>query len=138
MQPDLQVGRSRRSDMRFRSRLAVWTIGAFGLTGLLTSTTLAQQRAAAPPAPTFSKDVAPILQKSCDNCHRPGSIGPMSLLTYQDARPWARSIRTRVEKREMPPWYIDRHVGVQQFLDDPSLSDAEISTIVKWVDAGAP
>jgi len=124
--------------MGFRFRLAASGIAAFGVIALLTSPTIAQQRAATPAAPTFSKDVAPILQKSCDNCHRPGSIGPMSLLTYQDARPWARSIRTRVEKREMPPWYIDRHVGVQQFLDDPSLTDAEISTIVKWVDGGAP
>jgi len=89
-------------------------------------------------APTFSKDVAPILQKSCQNCHRPGAIAPMSLLTYQDARPWAKSIKARVTTREMPPWYIDRHVGINKFKDDPSLTDAEIATIVKWVDAGAP
>ena len=62
----------------------------------------------------------------------------MSLLTYEDARPWARSIRAKVSEREMPPWYIDRHVGIQKFDPDPSLTDAEIATIVKWVDSGAP
>ena len=87
-------------------------------------------------AVTFSKDVAPILQKACQNCHRPGAIAPMSLLTYQDARPWARSIKQKVPSREMPPWYIDRHVGINKFKDDPSLTDAEIATITKWVDAG--
>lgn len=87
---------------------------------------------------TFTKDVAPILQKACQECHRPNNIAPMSLLTYEEARPWARSIRVKVSEREMPPWYIDRTVGVRKFDPDPSLSDAEIDTIVKWVDAGAP
>src|SRR5215813_13545502 len=93
---------------------------------------------AAPAQVTFTKDVAPILQKSCQVCHRPGAIAPMSLLTYDDARPWARAIREKVAKREMPPWYIDRNVGITEFKDDPSLSDADIATIVKWVDGGAP
>src|SRR5262249_28694917 len=96
----------------------------------------AQQQTSA--SVSFSKDVAPILQKSCQNCHRPGAIARMSLLTYQDARPWARSIKAKVTAREMPPWYIDRHIGITKFKDDPSLTDAEIATIVKWVDAGAP
>ena len=87
---------------------------------------------------TFTKDVAPILQKTCQTCHRPGSIGPMSLLTYEDARPWARSIKDRVSRRQMPPWHVDRTVGIRKFKDDPSLSDAELQTIVNWVDAGAP
>src|SRR5919204_2554508 len=91
-----------------------------------------------PSTVTFTRDVAPILQKSCQNCHRPGAIAPMSLLTYQDARPWARSIKQKVSAREMPPWYIDRHIGITKFKDDPSLTDAEIATIAKWVDAGAP
>jgi hypothetical protein len=94
--------------------------------------------AAATSPVTFSKDVAPILQKSCQNCHRPGAIAPMSLLTYQDARPWARSIKQKVASREMPPWYIDRHVGITKFKGDPSLTDAEIATITRWVDQGAP
>ena len=95
-------------------------------------------QAPAEPSATFSRDVAPILQRACQNCHRPGAIAPMSLLTYQDARPWARSIKAKVTAREMPPWYIDRHVGITKFKDDPSLTEAEIATIVKWVDAGAP
>src|SRR5437879_2386607 len=86
-----------------------------------------------PSAVTFTRDVAPILQKSCQNCHRPGSIAPMSLLTYEDARPWARSIKTKVTAREMPPWHIDRNIGLTKFKDDPSLTDAEIATIVAWV-----
>ena len=86
---------------------------------------------------TFNKDVSPILQSKCQSCHEPGSIGPMSLVTYQDARPWARSIKTRVESRQMPPWHIDRSVGIQHFKNDMSLSDAQIATIVAWVDGGA-
>jgi hypothetical protein len=87
---------------------------------------------------TFSKDVAPIFQRSCQSCHRPGTIAPMSLLTYEDARPWARAIKTKVASREMPSWHVVRNVGIQKFKNDPSLSDDEIATIVKWVDAGAP
>jgi hypothetical protein len=101
--------------------------------------TPAGSRAQSPaPIPTFAKDVAPILQRACQQCHRPGAVAPMSLLTYQDARPWARSIKTKVTAREMPPWHIDRNVGISKFKDDPSLSDAEIATIAKWVDGGAP
>jgi hypothetical protein len=90
------------------------------------------------PAVTFAKDIAPIFQKSCENCHRPGQMAPMSLITYQDVRPWVRSIKQRVVDREMPPWGVDPHVGVQSFKNDPSLRRDEIDTIVKWVDAGAP
>ena len=87
---------------------------------------------------TFTKDVAPILQRACQNCHRPNNIAPMSLLTYQEARPWARSIRENVIKRSMPPWFIDRNVGIRQFKNDPSLTVKEIATIAAWVDSGAP
>jgi len=87
---------------------------------------------------TFTKDVAPILYRSCISCHQPGEIAPMSLLTYNDARPWARAIKTKVSSREMPPWFIDKTLGIQKFKGDPSLSDADIATIVKWVDSGAP
>ena len=86
---------------------------------------------------TFNKDVSPILQAKCQNCHEPGSIGPMSLVTYQDARPWARSIKNRVSTRQMPPWHIDRSVGVQKFKNDISLTDEQVDTIVAWVDGGA-
>ncbi len=94
--------------------------------------------ASAQSAPTFAKDVAPILQKKCEACHRPDSIAPMSLVTYQQARPWARSIKARVVEHSMPPFQIDRTVGVTKFKNDESLSDDELQTIVKWVDAGAP
>src|SRR5207248_5627375 len=90
-----------------------------------------------PATVTFSKDVAPILERSCQTCHRPGSIAPMSLLTYQEARPWARAIKERVARRLMPPWHIDRNIGITKFKDDPSLTDAEIATISNWVDQGA-
>jgi len=86
---------------------------------------------------TFAKDVAPILQAKCQTCHRPGTVAPMSLLTYEAARPWARSIRDRVARREMPPWHIDRTQGIQEFKNDRSLTDEEVATIVKWVDGGA-
>jgi len=87
---------------------------------------------------TYAKDVAPILMDKCQSCHRPGQVAPMSLLTYEEARPWARAIRTKVQARMMPPWHIDKTVGIQQFKNDISLSDAQIDTIARWVDAGAP
>ena len=85
---------------------------------------------------TFN-DVAPIFQSKCQNCHEPGSIGPFSLVTYADARPWARSIKQRVETRQMPPWHIDKSVGVVQFKNDISLTDEQITLVVRWVDGGA-
>jgi hypothetical protein len=87
---------------------------------------------------TFTKDIAPILQEKCEACHRPDSIAPMSLVTYEEARPWAKAIRERVITRQMPPWHLDKTVGIQKFKNDRSLSDAQVETIVKWVDAGAP
>jgi hypothetical protein len=94
--------------------------------------------AGVPAAPTFTKDIAPIFQAKCEACHRPGSIAPMSLVTYEDSRPWTRAIKARVEAREMPPWHIDKTVGIQEFKNDRSLSDDELATIVKWIDTGAP
>src|SRR5712675_956131 len=82
--------------------------------------------------PTFTKDVAPILYKNCVACHRPGEMGPMSLVTYADARPWAKSIRERVASRAMPPWFADPRHGT--FSNDPSLSRKDIDTIVAWAD----
>src|SRR5437868_8257347 len=87
---------------------------------------------------TFTKDVAPILQRSCQNCHRPDSIAPMSLLTYEEVRPWARAIKQNVVLRNMPPWHIDPNVGIHEFSNSVALSDREIATIAKWVDSGAP
>ena len=89
---------------------------------------------------TFTKDIAPLLQRSCQSCHRsgPGGGAPMSLLSYNEVRPWARAIKARTSERTMPPWFIDKNVGVQGFKDDPSLSDEEIAMISRWVDSGAP
>jgi len=86
---------------------------------------------------TFAKDVAPILQQNCQECHQPNSIAPMSLITYQEVRPWAAAIKERVAARQMPPWHIDRSVGVQKFKNDMSLTDQQVNTIVAWVDGGA-
>ena len=91
---------------------------------------------AAAPAPTFSKDVAPILYRNCATCHRPGEAAPMSLLTYKDARPWAKSIRQFVSSGQMPPWHATEAHGV--FLNDRRLTEAEKETLTSWVDAGAP
>ena len=87
---------------------------------------------------TFTKDVAPILQRSCQDCHRPNAIAPMSLLTYEEARPWAKAIKEKVASRMMPPWYVDPNVGINRFKNDGGLSRQEIATIARWVDAGAP
>jgi hypothetical protein len=84
---------------------------------------------------TFNKHVLPILQKNCQACHRPGEIGPMSLLTYKDARPWAKSIKTQVVSRQMPPWFADP--GYSHFSNDRTLSEAEIRTLSAWADGGA-
>ena len=85
---------------------------------------------------TFNKDVLPVLQKNCQNCHRPGQIAPMSLLTYSEARPWAKAMKTAVIGRTMPPWFADPNYG--HFLNERRLTDAEIDAISKWADAGAP
>jgi mono/diheme cytochrome c family protein len=113
-------------------------LAAAALALALPASAAAQGAPAAQRQVTFTKDVAPILQRSCVTCHRAGESAPMALMTYEDVRPWARSIKTRVSAREMPPWHIDRNIGITKFKDDPSLSDEEIATIVKWVDAGAP
>src|SRR5690349_8298980 len=92
--------------------------------------------ASAAGAPTFSKEVAPILYKNCASCHRAGEIAPMSLLTYEQARPWAKSIREKVLNGQMPPWHAAEPHGT--FANDRRLSDAEKNTLIAWVDAGAP
>ena len=85
--------------------------------------------------PTFSKDVAPIFYQNCTGCHRPGEIAPMSLLTYKDARPWAKSIREKVANREMPPWHADPKYG--EWRNDRRISQEAINTILAWVNNGA-
>ncbi len=87
---------------------------------------------------TFTKDVAPIFQRSCQTCHHAGTSAPMSLISYNEARPWAKAIREAVATRDMPPWHLDKTVGIRKYKNDRSLTDAEIATIVKWVDSGSP
>ena len=87
---------------------------------------------------TFAKDIAPILQAKCQNCHRAGQMAPMSLVSYEEVRPWAKAIKQRVLTRQMPPWHVDPTIGVQKFANDLSLSDTQIAAIAKWVDDGAP
>ena len=87
---------------------------------------------------TFAKDIAPIFQAKCEECHRKGTAAPMSLVTYEEVRPWARSIKERVVRRNMPPWHINKDVGIQSFENDRSLTDEQIETIARWVDSGAP
>ncbi|HKV39407.1 MAG TPA: thiol-disulfide isomerase, partial [Blastocatellia bacterium] len=86
--------------------------------------------------PTFSADVAPILFSHCASCHRPGEIAPMSLLTYETTRPWARAIRDQVATGQMPPWHATQPRGT--FANDRRLSDQDRNTLIRWVDAGAP
>src|ERR1700749_3550923 len=104
------------------------------LAGLAGAVAMAATNASPTPV-TFNRDVLPILQKNCQGCHRPGEIAPMSLLTYQDARPWARSIKVAVLTQKMPPWFADPRYG--HFMDDKRVSEADKNTIASWVDAGA-
>ena len=115
----------------------------FGSAGALLLTIVASPvnmtaQTAVPPTHTYTKDIAPIMQRSCQTCHRPGTNAPMSLLTYEDVRPWARAIKGKVTQRLMPPWHIDPTVGIQHYKGDRSLSQKEIDTIIAWVAAGAP
>ena len=123
-------------------------VGLIGGLALLTATltvagsTIATAQSAPPASEvTFNKDIAPILQRSCQTCHRPDGVAPMSLVTYEEVRPWARAIKQRTglgpRAGVMPPWYIEKNVGIQEYKDDPSLSDEEVARIAKWADAGA-
>jgi len=116
-----------------RRLLIVWVI-ALGAVAAYPSG-MTGQNASAPRDVTFAKDVAPILFTNCAYCHRPGEVAPFSLLSYKDARPWAVSIGKAVSSRQMPPWNADPHYG--SFRDPRRLTDAEIATIVAWVNGGA-
>ena len=102
------------------------------LTFSLAPNSLAQKAA----TPTFTKDVAPILQKHCQGCHRPGEAAPFSLLTYEQARPWAKAMKEAVLLKKMPPWFADPHYG--KFSNERSLSQNDVDTLAAWADAGAP
>ena len=119
------------------SRMGAWALGVAVLCAAWVAPAAAQSADDAH-AVTFARDIAPILQKNCQQCHRPGSIGPMSLTNYQEVRPWARSIKQRVVTGEMPPYRYDRDIGIQELKDDLRLSQAEIETIARWVDDDAP
>ena len=134
------------------SRLAIGRVAFVALIGLggaalFTEAPLAgQQPAEGRPSTaqrvTFTRDIAPILQRSCQNCHRPNSLAPMSLLTYEEARPYAAAIKRRTSIRSkqgtMPPWYIEKDIGIQHYKNDISLSDEEVAKIAAWADNGAP
>ena len=111
--------------------------GALALSGALMAGEPTKATVSAKPV-TFTKDIAPIFQDKCEACHRKDSMAPMSLVTYEEARPWARSIKERVVTHQMPPWHLDKTVGIQKFENDRSLSDQQIATIVRWVDSGSP
>jgi hypothetical protein len=132
--------RTEKTPRRFRW-LRATTLTGLTTTAAAVATLMTPFAAPAPDAPTsvtFTRDVAPIFQKSCQTCHHAGTAAPMSLLTFQDVRPWAKSIKARVMAREMPPWHLDKSVGIREFKNDISLSDADINTIVRWVDGGTP
>jgi hypothetical protein len=116
--------------------------GVLGMLAIVAAPAAAQRAAERPL--TFNRDIAPILQRSCQQCHRPGSIAPMSLLTYEQARPYARAMKLRTAlarsqygRGAMPPWFIEKNIGIQQFKDDISLSDEEIAAFAEWADTGA-
>ena len=103
--------------------------------GFLAAVLIRTANASAAEPVTFNKQVLPILQKNCQSCHRPGNIAPMSFLSYETARPWAKAMKAAVISRKMPPWFADPQYG--HFSNDRSLKQEEIDTIVQWVDGGA-
>jgi hypothetical protein len=117
---------------RFRVAILLVAIAALGTQVSYPSTVPAADTTTV----TFNKDVLPILQKNCQDCHRPGEIAPMSFLTYEGVRPWAKAIKTAVVNRQMPPWFADTHVG--EFRNAPHITDADIKTLTAWADNGAP
>jgi hypothetical protein len=116
-----------------RPLLLIPIVAAATLAG---SVAAARAATAADAEPTYSRDVAPILYERCVQCHRPNQVGPMSLLTYDEVRPWAKSIAKNVEDRSMPPWHAEPGIG--HFANDRSLDQTQIDTIVRWVKSGAP
>jgi mono/diheme cytochrome c family protein len=118
--------------------MRIAAVGVSALTVAVLSASQVARPAAGPRPVTFTKDVAPILQQKCQVCHQPDSIGPMPLITYEDAREYAEKIKRKVSQRLMPPWHIDRTVGIQEFKNDRSLSDDQIATLVDWVEGDTP
>jgi len=131
------VGFDGRRTFAFRIRAAAAVAAACAL-HVTAGTAAAQSKTAV----TYTKDIAPILQRSCENCHREDGVAPMALSNYDQVRPWARAIKQRTgmgpRAGVMPPWYLEKNIGIQHFQSDPSLSDKEIARIAEWADAGAP
>ena len=129
------------SDLGWR-RLAVLVAGLGAAVALAASVGVSAQTGGSSTDVTFAKDIAPILQRSCQQCHHTGGVAPMSLVSYEDARPWARSMKARTALRSqrgaMPPFFVEKNIGIQKFKSDPSLNDEEIATIAKWADNAAP
>jgi len=121
------------------------SLGLLGLLLAASATAGAGIMAQAPVPPagevTFSKDISRILQRSCQECHHADGVAPMALVSYEDVRPWAKSIKMRTALRSqrgaMPPFFVEKNIGIQKFKHDPSLSEDEIATIAKWTDGGA-
>jgi hypothetical protein len=109
----------------------------FGCLAVAGASTVHTAGAPAGTVPTFTKDIAPIMFDKCASCHRPGEVAPMTLLSYDDVRPWAKAIKNKVVAREMPPWFADPDHTLKM-RNDRSLSKQQIATIAAWVDAGAP
>ncbi len=123
---------SERARDRWRSAfapVAAGVLAGFGTVG---------QVGAQETVPTYTRDIAPIMQEVCMRCHVEGGLGPMAFSTYEEVRPWAPMIRQEVAIRHMPPWGVDPTVGIQAYKNDIGLSEQEIDAIVRWVDAGAP
>ena len=127
--------------MNVNVRRSLGWFGAF-LVVLFTSLAARAQSQSTAGDVTFSKDIVPILQRSCQECHRPNGAGPMSLITYEEVRPWARAINEKTHLGPhagvMPPWFVEKDIGIQKFKGDPSLSDLEKEKILQWVNNGSP
>lgn len=137
------TGRARNTWKRVAGAAVLVWVAAAGMAAQSGTPAAPASQGAAPAAEvTYAKHIAPILQRSCENCHRVNGVAPMALSTYEQVRPWARSIKQRTglgpRAGVMPPWYVEREIGIQHFKNDPSLSEAEIALIAKWADSGAP
>jgi mono/diheme cytochrome c family protein len=132
------MAKRRRSRMLGPCVPAALVLTAMALRGVATTA----QAPAASGDVTFTRDIAPILQRSCQECHHADGVAPMPLVTYEDVRPWARSMKLRTSLRSqrgaMPPFFVEKDIGIQKFKHDPSLTDEEIAKIAKWADGGAP
>jgi mono/diheme cytochrome c family protein len=142
VQPGVEMG---ESAMSFNYLARIVKVSGLAATAIAAATmgTSAQGPATRSAAEvTFTRDIAPILQRSCQGCHNPDGGAPMSLTTYEEVRPYARAIKTRTgmgpRAGVMPPWFVEKNIGIQRYKGDPSLSEEEIAKVAKWADSGAP